>query len=188
VVVTDPCPPASGYRIGKLDADVVTISRRDDPGFNFRDGIKPEAKVLDAPGEYEVGGVLINGVAMKGTDAARNVAFIVELDGIKVGHLGVPAAPLSGAQLDDLKGVDILLLPVGGHGSLGGASAADVMTTVDARITIPIGFKTDVETGDFDPLDRFLKETGAKPEPQARIQVTKSGLPAELTMMVLQPR
>ncbi|HEY7465732.1 MAG TPA: MBL fold metallo-hydrolase, partial [Dehalococcoidia bacterium] len=26
-VLTDPCPPSTGYRIGKVNADIVTISR-----------------------------------------------------------------------------------------------------------------------------------------------------------------
>lgn len=188
IVLTDPCPPDSGYRIGKPDAQAVTLSRRDHPGYSYVDGLKGNARVLDAPGEYEVGGILLTGLATRRPDGTRNVAFVVELDGIRIGHLGVPPAAASPATLDGMKGVDILLLPVGGHESLGGAPAADAMTTIDARITIPMNYKTEFETMDLDPLDRFLKETGARPEPQPRLQVSRSQLPAELTIVVLQPK
>jgi len=188
VVLTDPCPPESGYKLGKVQADVVTISRRDDPGYSYRDAASGEPRFLDAPGEYEVGGILVSGVVVGSGEGRRNVAFVIEVDGISIGHLGTPVTGTASAALDAVKGVDILLLPVGGAGSLGGAASADVMTTIDARITIPMNFKTDVETADLDPLERFLKETGSKPEPQPKLQVTKSQLPPELTVVVLQPR
>jgi L-ascorbate metabolism protein UlaG (beta-lactamase superfamily) len=189
VVITDPCPPESGYTLGKVDANVVTISRKDDPGYSYREGVKTEGpRVLDSPGEFEIDGILVTGFATKRPDGIRNVAFIIELDGIKIGHLGVPAGPANAIAVDDLKGVDILLLPVGGHTSIPSAVASDVMQTIDARITIPMNFKTAQETADLDPLESFLKETGAKPEPQPKLQVSRSGLPAELTIVVLQPK
>ncbi|MFN0096459.1 MAG: MBL fold metallo-hydrolase [Dehalococcoidia bacterium] len=187
-VITDPCPPESGYKTGKLSGDVVTISRVGDPDYGYRDSVPAEARVLDAPGEFEVGGILVSGVAMKRPDGKRNVAFVFELDGIKVAHLGVPGPKPTSADLDGVKGVDILLLPVGGGGSVLAAAAQDIMTAVDPRIVIPMHYRTDQERLELDPLDSFLKETGANPEPQARITVTKSQLPAELTVMVLQPR
>lgn len=187
-ILTDPCPPESGYKIGKVVTNVVTISRRDHPGYSYREAIGEGAKVLDAPGEYEVGGILVTALAMKRPDGIRNAAFVMELDGIRIGHLGVPGPNVTSAELDELKGVDILLLPVGGGGSVHAAAAQDVMTTVDARIVIPMHYRTEFEQLDLEPLDRFLKETGAKPEPLAKLTVTKSQLPAELTVMVLQAK
>ena len=116
VVVTDPCPPDSGYRVGKLEADIVTFSNAADPAYTYRDAIKGDARALDAPGEYEVGGILVTGVALQRQDGTRSVGFVVELDGIRVGHLGLPGSPRDPA-LDDFKGVDILLLPAGGAAS-----------------------------------------------------------------------
>lgn len=188
VVVCDPCPPSSGYKIGKLEANVVTLSLRDDPGFSYVEAMKGDYKRLDAPGEYEVGGVLITGIAMPRAEGGRSVAFIIELDGIRVATLGAGAEKIGEAERAQLEGVDILLLPAGGHGTLPPAVAADVMTGLDPRIAVPMLYRTDSETGDYEPLERFLKETGAKPEPQPRISVTRSQLPGELTVVVLEPR
>jgi valine dehydrogenase (NAD+) len=47
---------------------------------------------------------------------------------------------------------------------------------------------TEQERMDIDPIDRFLSETGSKPEAQPRFQATKAGLPGALTVVVLQPR
>lgn len=188
VVITDPCPPESGYQLANLAADVVTLSRHDDPANSYLDAINEGARVLDAPGEYEVGGILVTGIATKRADAPRNVSYIYELEGIRIGHLGLPKTGTMGSAFDELKGVDILIWPVGAGGSLGAPAAADVMTTIEPRIAIPSHFKTEFETAELETLERFLKETGAKPEPQARLSTSKTGLPSDLTVIVLQPK
>lgn len=187
VVITDPCPPNSGYKLGKPAANVVTLSSKDEPGYSSLESVGGEPVVLDAPGEYEIGGILVEGVATKREDGRRNVVFVYELDGIRVGHLGLLSTPLSTEILEELK-VEVLLIPVGGLNAFGGRAAQDAMTAIDPNIAIPMNYKTDQEKLELEPLDRFIKETGAKPEPQPRLQVTKSGLPSDLTVMVLQPK
>ena len=54
-VVTDPCPPTSGYTIGKPNAAVVTISH-DHSNHSYLKGVSGKPQVLDRPGEYEVQG------------------------------------------------------------------------------------------------------------------------------------
>lgn len=183
-VITDPCPPDSGFALGKQTAEVVTLSRKDDPGYSWAEGVGGSPMVLDAPGEYEIGGILVTGIATKGADGSRNVVFVSEIDGIRVAHLGLMAT----AAIDDLKNVDVLLLPVGGSNALAPNLAADLMTKIEPRIAIPMNFKTAGETLPLEPLDSFLKETGNRPEPQAKITVSRSGLPADLTVMVLEPK
>jgi L-ascorbate metabolism protein UlaG (beta-lactamase superfamily) len=183
VVLTDPCPPDSGFNVGKQSANIVTISNRDDAGYSYRTGIT-SPHFLDAPGEYEVGGILVTGIATKRGDGGRNVVFVCEIDGIRVGHLGLA----SSQGLEEIKDVDILLFPAGGGNALGGAAAADVMTKLDPRVAIPMNFKTAGETSELQPLETFLKETGAKPEPQAKVQYSRTQLPQDLTMVVLEPR
>lgn len=184
VVITDPCPPESGFAIGKQSANIVTVSRRDDPGYSYIEAVTGEPMVLDAPGEYDIGGILVTGIATKRQDGTRNVVFICEIDGIRVGHLGLPTA----IAFEELKDVDVLLLPVGGGNSLQPNQAADIMTRIEPRIAIPMNYKVGGETLDLEPLEKFLKETGAKPEPQARLNVTRSNLPSDLTVMVLEPK
>src|SRR5690606_33266611 len=170
---------------GKLTADVVTLSRRDDPAYSHREAVSGDPFFLDAPGEYEVRGILVTGLATRGPNETRNIVFIVELEGLRIAHLGL-ITPDSARKLDELKGVDILLLPVGGGGSLNAAMASDVMTTIDPNLVIPMHYRTEEDAIEsLDPLDRFLKETGSKPEPEARITVSKVQLPSELTVRVL---
>lgn len=183
-VITDPCPPNSGFSLGKQTADVVTISRRDDPGYSYSEAIGGSPMVLDAPGEYEISGILVTGIATKAADGSRNVVFISEIDGIRVGHMGLAAT----ANLEDFKDVDVLLLPVGGGAGPAPNVAADMMTKIEPRIAIPMNYKAGGEKLDLLPLENFIKETGTRPEPQPKINVSRSGLPNDLTVMVLEPK
>lgn len=188
VVITDPCPRDSGYSLGRPTADVVTLSRRDDPGYSAVSAVAEGPKVLDAPGEYEIGGMLVTGVATKLPDGGRNIVFVIELDTVKVAHLGLIGGAPSASVLEEIGDIDVLLLPTGGGNSLAPAVAQDVMTAMDPRIAIPMNYKTDAETMDLEPLERFVRETGVKSEPQARLSVSKSSLPSELSVVILQPK
>lgn len=187
VIITDPCPPSSGYKIGKQEADIVTVSRRDDPGYDHRQIATGAKLFLDAPGEYEIGGALVRGVSVKDGDQ-RNLIFISELDGVRVGHLGLLKETPASGVMDQLENIDILLVPVGGHNALGATEAQDLMTSIAPSIAIPMNYATDRETLELDPVDRFLSETGVKPEPEAKLTVTRSGLPDELTLHLLTPK
>jgi L-ascorbate metabolism protein UlaG (beta-lactamase superfamily) len=186
-VLTDPCPPESGYRFPKQQAEIVTSSTAD-PGYSYGDAAAGEPRVLDAPGEYEVGGILVTGIAAKRSDGSRNVIFVCELDGIRVGHLGLIGEAPAAAVLDELKHVDILLMPVGGGNALSARLAADVMTTIDPAIVIPMNYKTEAEQLELDPLDKFLSESGSRPEPEQKLTVNRSTMPQVLTLKVLLPR
>ena len=63
------------------------------------------------------------------------------------------------------------------------------MKVIDPGIVIPMNYKTDVETmPELEPLDRFQRETGSKNEPEAKITVSRSNLPSELTVRLLLAR
>lgn len=183
-VITDPCPPDSGFDMGKQAADIVTVSQKDEPGYSYSTGVSGNPMVLDAPGEYEIGGILVKGVPSKRPDGARNVIFLTEIDGIRVVHLGLA----SNAQLDDLKDVDVLLMPVGGGNALTPNQAADLMTKIEPKVAIPMNYQVGGEKLALEPLESFLKEVGTRPEPQAKVTISRSGLPQDLTIMVLEPK
>lgn len=187
-ILTDPCPPDSGYRIGKQSAKIVTLSQRDDPAYSYLAAVADQPMVLDAPGEYEIGDALITAVTDRRPDGTRNIIIVIELEGVRIAHLGLPAKLPDASVVEQMDDVDVLLLPVGGGPSLNGATAADVMTSLDPHIAIPMHYKTEKERLDLDPLDRFLRETGTKVEPQPRLSVAPGHIPDELTVVVLEPR
>ncbi len=192
-VLMDPCPPSTGYKIGKVSADVVTISR-DHPGSNHREalnGDKP-TKFLERPGEFEVQGVLVTGIATDESDRedgySRNIAYVADIDDIRVCHLGDIQHVPTGDEVEELT-CDVLLIPVGGGRVLTAEKAAEIVSLLEPKIVIPMLYKTDVSKEDFQPVDLFIKEMGteAKP-PEQRLNINRSGLPHDTTLIQLNYR
>jgi L-ascorbate metabolism protein UlaG (beta-lactamase superfamily) len=191
-VVTDPCPPSTGYKIGRVSADLVTISRNK-PDSSYRSAITGDAKFLEGPGEYEIGGVLVTGIdtdrKARDDGYGRNVAYVIDLDDIRVCHLGDIATVPSGDEVEELSAADILFVPVGGGPVLNAEKAAEIVSLLEPKIVMPMLYKTEASTGQLEPVERFLKEMGAEAKDlEQRLSISKSGLPSDTTVKVLNYR
>ena len=192
-LITDPFPKNLGYAPVRVAADVVTISHSH-PGHSYIEGVSGEPKVIRHPGEYEIGNILINGFTTfhdneHGNKLGKNIVYLMEIDQVMVCHLGDLGHILTPDQVGELSGVEVLLVPVGGKSTLDGAAAAQTVRLLEPRLVIPMHFKTPATTRDLEPVDRFLKEMGIKdPEPQAKLLVTKSNLPANTQVVLLEHR
>jgi hypothetical protein len=51
-----------------------------------------------------------------------------------------------------------------------------------------MNYKVGPETLPLEPLESFLKETSSRPEPLAKVSVSRSTLPQDLTVMILEPK
>src|SRR5881628_3030870 len=83
-IVTDPCPPASGYSIGKPTADIVTVSHPHENHSHVK-AVAGDPFVIEGPGEYEIHGAFITGIATShdsdgGAERGHNVAFVMEME------------------------------------------------------------------------------------------------------------
>jgi len=187
-VVTDPVDKTSGYSLGRPTADLVTVSC-DDPGHNAVGAIAGEPRVIDGPGEFEIAGASVVGVTTwRGKDrtGGRNVSYVIELEDVRIGHLGGIGHVPTSDQVEEMGAIDILLVPVGGGDALDGPPAAETVNLLEPRLVIPMHFQTDTDKYQLDPVDRFLKEMGLKPgEQHAKIAVTRSSLPEETQVLVL---
>ncbi|HCV00242.1 MAG TPA: hypothetical protein DGL25_03485 [Dehalococcoidia bacterium] len=186
-VLTDPVAASTGYGLGRTSAEVVTLSRSDDPEISNHEGVRGDPLVVEAPGEYEVRGILITGIPIPREDG-RTMAFAYEIDGVNIVHLGLPSTSPDSKILERFENVDVLLMPVGGGGSLSASVAADLMQRIDPNIVVPMNYRTDLDSTHLDPIDRFLSEAGNTPEPNPRLTVTRASIPSELTVEVLKPR
>ena len=196
-VVTDPASPETGYAPGRLMAEIVTVSHRH-AGHNNTSNVSGVRKVLWGPGEYDLSNVLVTGIAAfhddeRGARLGRNTVFLIELDGVRVCHLGDIGHVPQAEHLTELTNVDVLLIPVGGGGStLGAAAAVKAINVIEPKLVVPMHYRAPGSArSDLDPLDRFLREMGLAPqEPQARLTVTRQALPKEkeAKVQVLEPQ
>jgi L-ascorbate metabolism protein UlaG (beta-lactamase superfamily) len=190
-VVTDPFDYASiGYDPLKLKADIVTVSH-DASGHNNAKAVKGASHVITGPGEFEIGGVFITGVQTNGQskkdNELRNTLYVFDYDGITVAHLGDLRRVPSQAEVEDMGAVNVALVPVGGGGGLNAAKAAEVISLLEPNIVIPMHYATKDAKLKLDSLDKFLKEMGlSASQPEASLKVTRTGLPEETRVVVLE--
>jgi len=183
VIITDPYPTDMGYTMGKQEARIVTVSHQH-PSHSFIEGIGGEPHVVARPGEYEIGGVLIMGIATfhdaaAGKTRGKNTVYHMEIDGISVCHLGDLGHKLSDEQAEEIDDVDVLLIPVGGVSTIDAALAAQIVRQIVPKIVIPMHYKTPAINRELAPVSAFLKEMGIDNiEAKPKLSVTPSGLPA----------
>jgi len=192
-VVMDPYDKSIGGTMGRPDAHVITVSH-DDPMRNGVGGVAPaddEPMVLDGPGEYEIRGVIIEGVrsTLNGTgdpQALRSTLWLLDAEDIRVAHLGGMGAQPGASQLDLLGAADIVIVPIGLADTLNGADAAKAVRAMGASIVIPVGY----DPSDPNALKTFVSAMAATPEePVSRFTVTRRDINDDTKRLVLlEPR
>ena len=190
-VVTDPYPPALGPRL-KLDGNLVTVSHPHENHSHVQ-SVK-DAYVIEGPGEYEVAGVTVRGLPtfhdnQQGAEHGRNTVYVIEVDDVRVCHLGDLGHTLDDRALEAIGNVDVLLVPVGGGRTLDGARAAEVVRQVEPRYVVPMHYGHPALRTDLAPVERFLNEMGVpETEAQTKLSVQGSSADAETKVVVLEPR
>ena len=192
-VITDPCPPSTGYTIGKPTADVVSLSHAHDD-HTYLKAIAGKPIVIDSPGEYEISGAFLTAIPTyhdgeKGGELGKNLVFVIEMEGIKICHLGDLGHVPTADQAEGMTGADVLMIPVGGDSTIDGAKAAEIVPTLDARIIIPMHYKTPVTKGDLESADRFLKEMQSTAvQAQPKLSLSYNTVPSDTQVILLDYR
>jgi len=189
-IITDPYHPDLGYRLGEPEADIVTLSHFH-LGHNYIEGVANEPKQIKSPGEYEIGGIFITGVATfhdnrKGDLRGKNTIYIIEMDGITLCHLGDLGHPLAAYLIEEIGDIDILFLPVGEVSTMPIDTALEIVRQLEPPIVIPMHYKTEAFTGDLSPVDKFLDKMRIRElEARPKLSITSSSLPSSTQTIVL---
>ena len=192
-VVTDPYPPDAGLTYPRSRAHVVTVSY-DDPQCRYTSGVRGPCKLLDGPGEYEIGDVFITGIptfadGKRGALRGLNTIFTFDFGGLTVCHLGRLGHVPTQSQVEGLGSVNILLVPVGGGGSLTPAKASEVISLFEPSIVIPMYYKVRGLKTKLGTLGRFLKEMGLeKIDSQETLKISRANLAEGTQVIVLEPK
>jgi L-ascorbate metabolism protein UlaG (beta-lactamase superfamily) len=186
-IVTDPYYETIGYAPLKLKADIVTVSH-DAPGHAAHANVE-YGHLLYTPGEFEIGGVFIMGLATydvtKGDTARRNIIYTYAYNGLMVCHLGDLDFVPDQSTVETLGPIDVLLVPVGGGNALNSSQAAEVISLIEPGIVIPMHYHTPASQVSLDGLDKFIKEMGlAHIEPVDSLKVTGSSATEQTQVVV----
>ena len=121
-----------------------------DRGHDWVDGVAGSPRVVDGPGEFEIAGASIIGVTTfrgkeKQLESGRSVAFVIEMEDMRIGHLGGIGHVPTSDQVEEMGDVDVLLVPVGGGESLDAPPAAEAVNLIEPKLVIPMHYKTGAE-------------------------------------------
>jgi len=187
VIAIDPYDKTIGFREKKVKADILLISHfhYDHSNLNSVEGRNPNEKpfLIDEPGEYEVKGIKIKGISsfhdnQEGKERGENNIFLIEAEEIKICHMGdFGQSSLSSEQAEEIVGVDILLIPVGGVYTISGKEAAKIVGQIEPKIVIPMHYKIPGLKINLDDENKFLNVIGVKEKEKIRkLKIKKSDL------------
>lgn len=159
-IITDPAPPKTGYIIPEQRADIVTVSHQH-WDHNYLPLVQGSPRVFDQAGTFVLEGLTITGLPSyhdpkKGKERGSNLIYKVEGPEGSWAHLGDLGTKPEPQVVQQLKGLDVLMVPVGGVYTIDADEAFDLCTDLNPRIIIPMHFKTPVLSFEVDPVEKFL--------------------------------
>ncbi len=195
-VVTDPFDEEIvGLSGCHARADLVTSSSpMEEPEKARWKGVRGPYRTIAGPGEYEIGGLFINGIdtfrdRKKGAEAGQNVVYTFELNGVVICHLGELGHVPNQTQVEAIGPIHVLLLPVGIPHGLTPTQCSEVISLLEPNVIIPMHYKHPKLEVKLEGVDRFLKEVGATPtgEPVTSVKFTVSTIPQEPQVILMEP-
>lgn len=195
-LVTDPFDSKMvGLKYPKVKADIVTVSH-DHNDHNKVDNVKETKRVVAGPGEYEISGVSIIGIPTyhddkKGKERGKNTVYLIEMDEVRLAHLGDLGHELSEKVIEQLGDLDVLMVPVGGKFTINYQQAAEVVRNIEPSFILPMhyllsGMDKD-QFGDLKDADPFLKEMGLPVAEEDKINVKPHSVGEEQKIVMLKP-
>lgn len=190
-IITDPFDAAIGLRPPRIAADIVTLSSHQKERSNIK-AVSGEPFVVDGPGEYEVEEARINGISSFDKEkeekrGIKNTIYSIEVDKIKICHLGAFNQPLlENGQLEKVGQVDILMVPVGGGDVIEAGRAVKIVEQLEPRLIIPMCYQLPGLNLELADVSDFLKEMGLeKKQPVDKLSIKKKELAAKETEVVV---
>ncbi|MEB3779074.1 MAG: MBL fold metallo-hydrolase [Desulfurococcales archaeon] len=155
----------------------------------------PRAKEHRArSGVFEIDGVKVESIRVyhdksQGRLRGPVTAYKLDIQGLTLAHLGDIGHIPTGEQLDRLKGVDVLLIPVGGTYTINAEEAWETINLVKPKIAIPMHYWIPGLTLPIDPVDRFLNiiKTPRMRLESNKLTISKETLPEKTTIIIPQP-
>jgi L-ascorbate metabolism protein UlaG (beta-lactamase superfamily) len=164
-IITDPYEPGSfdgavKYRPVGEEADIVLVSHGH-ADHNHAASVLGSPRVVQTAGSNIVDGVNILGVSTYhdtsgGSERGSNIIFRFEADGLCLCHLGDIGHTLDDATAEQLRPVDVLMMPVGGFFTIGSREADSLIDSLKPGLVIPMHFKTEGVDFPIAPVDDFL--------------------------------
>ena len=140
-VLTDPVDRSTGFAVREADRRCRHhLPRAQGSRQPWTDQVR--VPIVRGPGEYEMHDIFITGIRTyhddeKGKLRGYNTVYIIEVEGMRICHLGDLGHALTEEQAEALSNVDVLLVPAGGGDVMSPTVAAEVVTAAGAQARHP---------------------------------------------------
>jgi L-ascorbate metabolism protein UlaG (beta-lactamase superfamily) len=178
-ILIEPPQKESGINPPRFKSDVLIYSKPRN-GKQALNDLETAAFVVDSPGEYETKGVNILGI-----NDENNILYNIEMDGIKIAHLGFLNKDLNDEKMTFLDDPNVVLIPVGDKPVLDAGTAMKLINRLEPSVAIPMLYNIKGLKIKRAPLSAFIKESEAKDSPQPKLTVKKKDLTEEETKIVI---
>lgn len=148
------------FEIKSKDLDIVLSDKVTINNFTF-----------PGPGEYEKGGVILNGIIDQ-----DNTIYTARVEDMNLCYLGNIKNDLSEEEIKQIGNVDILFLPLGEMDTIDLKIALKLLSKVDPHIVIPMLYSD---------LTEFKKSEGITDGEVDILKIKKSDLPEEGRQVII---
>jgi L-ascorbate metabolism protein UlaG (beta-lactamase superfamily) len=128
----------------------------------------------------------------QGADRGKNSMFLFKTADLRILHAGDLGHTLTDEQVASVGDIDVLLIPVGGHMTIGPEEATQVMEQLDPSFVIPMHYWTDVVSfsgsENLEPLDPFLRQKAIRRADGNTLALSRDRLFEEPNVIVMDYR
>lgn len=121
---------------------------------------------------------------LEGALRGENHILSFEIDKIKIAHLG-DLGEVNENLVEKLKGVDILLIPVGGNYTIDYNQAKWYIDKIKPKIAIPMHYHIKNSTVDIDGVDKFLSINDYPYKKQSELELQREDMPNQTQIIEL---
>jgi len=202
-ILIDPPGAGIGYTIAPIadvDAVVVTHEHSDHNNVGLATGSPLILRGLTSTGwntiDQRMKDIRIYSVSpvnpvyhdiQHGAQRGRNTIFVLEVDGLRIAHVGDLGHVLTPEIIEAIGVVDVVLIPVGGTYTIDAAAATQVVGQLKPRLVIPMHYKTPKMRADWPGMgvEPFLEGKRVERLNSTVIKLSRPTLPTQTTVVVL---
>ena len=192
-MVTDPYDDTCGYPVLHTRADVALISHghHDHSAVDTLTGV---TQTVNTPGVHTLApDITVTAVPCFHDDQGgrlrgQNLMFLLEAEGLRIGHLGDLGHLPTPAQLAALAPLDVVMLPVGGHYTIDAEQARKTAELLRARVILPMHYRTRANADwPIAPVEEFLALYPEAAERLPLLRICREDLSCQPHLAVLEP-
>lgn len=125
----------------------------------------------------------------QGAQRGPNTIHIFQAEGLRVAHLGDLGCELEPEQLEALKGLDALMIPVGGFYTIDAKQARALVDQLKPRVTVPMHYRGGSFGYDvIGPLEDYLELCGDVVRYPGNVLVLDKDTPGQTAVLTYCPQ